>query len=188
VEHFDFPAPGIVIATLIFCTLIPIAVFTFVPAVLFRTRLRRHRGAWLRRGTHVVQGAYRGAVIETLAPAGLPISVAVGSLMSLYIAVPVVVVGPLALGALMKGAVGEGFVGVVCSLFMVASAIVGCAILRPSREAALGARVIGVVELVIALGAAFCEWTPLAIAMAAHAIMLLLAALANARANVARCA
>jgi hypothetical protein len=179
---------GIVVATILLGTLLPIAVLTFVPAVLYRARLKRYRAAWTRRGTHIVHAAYRGSAIETIVPAGLPISVAVGSLMSLYIAVPLLVVAPLALGAFVQGALGSALVGVVCSLFMAASAIVGCAILRPSREAALGARVIGAVELLIALAGAFCEWTPLAIAFAAHGIVLLLAAVANQRANVARCA
>ncbi len=182
------PTPGIVIATILLGTLLPVAVFTFVPAVLFRTHLRRHRAAWTRRGTHVVHAAYRGSVIETIAPAGVPISVAVGSLMSLYVAVPMLVIVPLTLGAIVQGGLGAALVGVVCSLLMAASAIVGCAILRPSRQAVLGARVVGVVELVIALGAAFCEWTPLAVAFAVHASALLLAAVANQRANVARCA
>ena len=136
-------------------TLVPAAVFTFVPAVLFRTRLKRHRAAWTRRGTYTVHGAYRGSVVETVAPARLPISVAVGSLVSLYVAVPVLAVAPFALFELIEGNVGEGFVALVCSLLMVASAIVGCAILRPSREAALGAYVIGAVLLLVALGAAF---------------------------------
>lgn len=179
---------GFLVATLLLCTLVPITVFTFVPAVLFRTRLKRYRGAWTRRGSHVVHAAYRGSVIETIAPAGVPISVVIGSLMSLYVAVPVLVIGPLAVGALVQGAFGGAFVGVACSLFMVASAIVGCTILRPSRQAALGARLIGALELLVALGAAFCDWAPVALAMGTHAVVLLVAALANQRANVARCA
>jgi hypothetical protein len=170
------------------CTLIPIGVFMFVPAVLFRTHLKRHRSAWIRRGSHVVHGAYRGSVVETLAPARVPISVALGSLMSLYIAIPVLVVGPYALGSALAGSPGEAIGGTACSLLMIASAIVGCAILRPSREAARGAFVVGAVELVIALGAAYSEWTPLAVATGTHGVVLLLAALSNERANVARCA
>jgi hypothetical protein len=188
VEHFDLPAPGIVIATLLLGTLLPIVVITFVPAVLFRTYLRRHRAAWTRRGTHVVHVAYRGSVIETIAPRSLPISVAIGSLMSLYVAVPVLVVLPLTALAIAEGGFGAAFVGLSCSLLMAASAIVGCAILRPSRQAVLGACVVGAVEIVIALAAAFCEWTPLAVAIGVHALALLLAAGANQRANVARCA
>lgn len=175
-------------ATLLLFTLVPIAVLTFVPAVLFRTHLRRFRGAWTRRDTHEIHAAYRGSIIETIAPSGVPISVAVGSLVSLYVAVPVIVVAPLTVGALMDGGFGAALAGVMCSLLMVASAIVGCAILRPSREAVLGACVIGGVEIVIALAAAFCDWTPLAVAITVHALALLLAARTNQRANVARCA
>ena len=182
------PTPGILIVTLLLGTLVPIAVLTFVPAVLFRTYLKRHRAAWTRRGTHVVHAAYRGSIIETIAPGSVPISVAIGSLMSLYVAVPVLVVVPLTALAIFEGGLGAAFVGLVCSLLMAASAIVGCAILRPSRQAVLGACVVGAVEVVIALAAAFCDWTPLAAAIGVHAIALLLAAGANQRANVARCA
>ena len=168
-------------------TLVPVVVFTLVPAMLFRARLKRYRDAWTRRGTYTVRAAYRGTVVETVAPGRVPISVAVGSLVSLYVAVPVLAVAPLAVFAFADGNVGGALVGLVCSLLMVASAIVGCAILRPSREAATGALVVGGVLLLIALGAAFAEWTPLAFATAAHAGALLLAALANRRANVTRC-
>ena len=175
-------------AVLLLGTLVPIAVLTFVPAMLFRTHLKRYRADWVRRGTHVVHAAYRGTVVEMIAPATLPISVAIGSLMSLYVAVPVVIVGPLTLCAALDGGLRPALAGMLCSLLMIASAIVGCAILRPSREAVRGAVIVGAVELVIALAAAFSDWIPLACAVATHAIALLVAAAANQRANVARCA
>ena len=175
-------------AVFLLVTLVPIAVLTFVPAMLFRTHLKRYRAAWIRRGSHVVHAAYRGSVIETSTPSDVPIAVTVGSLISLYVAVPVVIVGPLTLCSALDGGLGAALAGVLCSLLMIASAIVGCAILRPSREAVRGAVIVGAVELVIALAAAFCDWIPLACAIAVHALALLVAAGANQRANVARCA
>lgn len=187
-EHFDLPSPGLVFGVFVLVTLVPIAVFTFVPAVLFRAHLRRKRGLWRQSALHVVRAAYRGVTLELETPSRVPVTVAVVSLASLYLAAPVLVVGPLSLAALLEGFGKDAIIGTTCSLLMVASAIVGCALLRPSREAARGACVVASAEILFALAAAWNEWQPLAIIAGVHAASLVAAAVVNQRGNVRSCA
>jgi hypothetical protein len=188
VEHFDLPSPGLVFGVFVLVTLVPIAVFTFVPAVLFRAQFQRKRGLWGGRAEHVVRAAYRGTTVEIETPSRVPVTVAAVSLASLYLAAPVMIVGPLSLAAFLEGFGKDALIGVTCSMLMIASAIVGCAILRPSREAVRGACVVACAEILFALSAAWHEWAPLAIIAAVHALALLLAALVNQRGNVRMCA
>ena len=187
-EHFDLPSPGLVFGVFILVTLVPIAVFTFLPAVLFRAQFQRKRKLWGGRFEHVVRAAYRGTTVEVETPSRVPVTVAAVSLASLYLAAPVLVVGPLSLAALAEGFGKDAIIGTTCTLLMVASAIVGCAILRPSREAARGACVVAAAEILFALAAAWHEWAPLAIIAGVHAVALLLAAFVNHRGNVRMCA
>jgi len=188
VEHFDLPSPGLVYGVFLLVTLVPIAVFTFVPAVLFRLHLRQKRGLWGGTALHVVRAAYRGTTVELETPSRVPWTVAVVSLASLYLAAPVMIVGPLSLAAGLEGFGKDALIGTTCSLLMIASAIVGCALLRPSREAVRGACLVASAEIVFALASAWHEWTPLAIIAAVHALALVVAAFVNQRGNVRMCA
>jgi hypothetical protein len=188
VEHFDMPSPGLVFGVFLLVTLVPMAVFTFVPAVLFRAQFRKKRGLWGGRVEHVVRAVYRGAAVEYETPSRVPVTVAAVSLASLYLAAPVFIVLPLSLAALLEGFGKDAVIGTACSLLMIASAVVGCALLRPSREAARGACVVAAAEILFALASAWNEWAPLAIIAAVHATALLLAAFVNQRGNVRMCA
>jgi hypothetical protein len=188
VEHFDLPSPGLVFGVFLLVTLVPIAIFTFIPAVLFRVHFRRNRRLWGGRIEHVVRAAYRGATVVVETPSRVPLTVAAVSLASLYLAAPVFIVGPMSVAAMLGGFGKEALIGVTCSLLMLASGVVGCSILRPSREAARGACVVAGAELLFALAAAWHEWAPLAIIAAVHAVLLLTAAFVNQRGNVRMCA
>jgi hypothetical protein len=188
VEHFDLPPPALAIAVMAVVMVLPLALLTLVPMAIFRAAYRRHRPLWAGRLEHVVRAAYRGSTVSVETAPRVPFRVVFASFVSLFIALPVMVVAPAAIRSVaLEGMSVGAAIGMTGALLMVACGIVGWTILRPSREAVLAARVVGGGELLFAMGAAYVSIMPCAVIAAGHAIVLFAGAAANARGNVRAC-
>lgn len=178
-EHFGLPPPGLVVVVVMVFVVVPLAVVLFLPLAAFRHSFRRHHARWVHASAHVVHGAYRGSTVLLEGAPRVPWIVVAASLLSLYLATPVAVALPFAVAAAaMEGVSVAAALAFDASLVMIAGAVVGYAILRPSRERA------------VAVIAAYRDASSVTYATIAcsHAIVLFAAAAANERGNVRACA
>jgi hypothetical protein len=205
-ENFSAPPTGLMLVVGLLLIL-PGAFAVFVPLAIFRSAARKHLASWSRERAWVAPGAYRGAPIVIATRPRIPFAVAVASVASLFVAVPLVVVAPVAIRDGMtlvaERRVGWEIFTVLASVVMASSAVVGRTLLKPSREAAVAARVLATGEILLAhvlvivvlafsmvcvgedAAAARGQAVLMCAAFAvAHALVLFAGATANDRANV----